>query len=71
MIPSASKFTCKYCGLEFGLTDGQKLIVALIEIYSRVPLTCTMCRRVTVWHPAPKPLQKQAANTGPVVYSSR
>lgn len=70
-MSSASKFTCKHCGQEIGHTDGQKLTVALVEIYSRVPLTCTQCRRVTVWHPAAKALQKQAANAGTVVYSSR
>jgi hypothetical protein len=53
MAGQQSKFHCRHCRAELGLTDGLRLVIALVEIYSRVPLTCQKCHKVTVWHPPP------------------
>lgn len=67
MTGQHSKFTCRHCRAELGLTDGLRLVIALVEIYSRVSLTCRECRRVTIWYPPRDRPQNIVAKAAPAI----
>jgi len=67
LIERFSKFRCRYCKAALGLTDGLRLMIALVEIYSRVPLKCKKCGKVTIWRPPENRPQNVDANRAPAI----
>jgi hypothetical protein len=51
MNDQSSKFCCRYCHAELGVTDGLRLIIASVMFASKISLRCLRCQVITIWRP--------------------